>query len=65
MERHHGDTHHVTNDSGNRTTCNSPTEVFDEYDVEDEVDGIVDENGQRHQFRTTIDTDHRVDAPQQ
>ena len=60
MPAHNHDADDMTDDGGRRRAFDAPSEPLDENDVSAKVNGIVDEDGNRHQSRTAVDADHRA-----
>ncbi len=60
---HDGNADEVADDGGRRRTLDAPAQPLDEDDVAQQVDGIVDEDGDGNEPRTPIDPDHVGHCP--
>ena len=65
MDAHHGDAHDMTDNSSPTTTLDTTAHVLDEDHVEYQMNDIIHQDGYRHQARTAIHANHRVNAPHQ
>ena len=53
----------MSDDSCCRGASDAPPQPLDENDVETEIDGIVDDDGQGDELWLAVDADHRGEAP--
>ena len=60
MPAHDGNTDDMTDNGGRRRSFDTPSKPLDEDDIATKVNGIVDEDSNRHQSRTAIDAYHRA-----
>ena len=63
MPAHEDDADDVADDRSRRRAFDAPSEPLDEHDVKTEIDGIVNEDGNRDQSRTAVHPNHRSQCP--
>ena len=60
MPTHDHNTDDMSDNGGCGRSFDTPSKPLDEDDIAAEVNGIVDEDGDRYQSRAAVDTYHRA-----
>ena len=60
MPTHDHNADDMSDNGGSGRSFDTPTKPLDEDDITAEVNSIVDEDGNRYQFRTAVDAYHRA-----